>query len=159
MTQLSQNLPWELANSRWASILNPIIALPFLNEDFGKIITSGSIGSALNIAGNTLTVLGSLLFPIGNWLSIFQVAYNGASGNGYMTAYFNMNPNSAAGNILGLNYGIAPIITATGVGGTITMFIPLNVITDTRYYLNVYVPSVTANTGGILGSIFGIKLS
>ena len=28
---LSTNLPWELANPKWASSINPILALPILN--------------------------------------------------------------------------------------------------------------------------------
>lgn len=31
MAQLSTKLPWELANTKWSSILNPILALPILN--------------------------------------------------------------------------------------------------------------------------------
>lgn len=31
MEQLSTKLPWELANTRWASTLNPLLAIPFLN--------------------------------------------------------------------------------------------------------------------------------
>lgn len=31
MAFLSTKLPWDLANTRWASILNPILALPILN--------------------------------------------------------------------------------------------------------------------------------
>ncbi len=31
MAQLSTKLPWELANTKWASQLNPILAIPFLN--------------------------------------------------------------------------------------------------------------------------------
>lgn len=31
MAQLSTKLPWELANTKWASVLNPVIAVPFLN--------------------------------------------------------------------------------------------------------------------------------
>lgn len=34
-TQLSSNLPWELANNIWAQSLNPIIAIPMLS---GKAI-------------------------------------------------------------------------------------------------------------------------
>ncbi len=29
--QLSTKLPWELAQTKWSSILNPILALPMLN--------------------------------------------------------------------------------------------------------------------------------
>lgn len=29
--QLSPKLPWELAQTKWSSILNPILALPILN--------------------------------------------------------------------------------------------------------------------------------
>lgn len=31
MAQLSPKLPWDLAQTKWSSILNPILALPILN--------------------------------------------------------------------------------------------------------------------------------
>lgn len=31
MAQLSTKLPWDLANTKWASIINPVLAMPFLN--------------------------------------------------------------------------------------------------------------------------------
>lgn len=31
MASLSRKLPWDLAQTKWASVLNPIIALPILN--------------------------------------------------------------------------------------------------------------------------------
>jgi len=31
MAQLSTKLPWELANTKWASVLNRIISIPFLS--------------------------------------------------------------------------------------------------------------------------------
>lgn len=31
MAQLSTKLPWELAQTKWAATLNPVIALPILN--------------------------------------------------------------------------------------------------------------------------------
>lgn len=38
MPQLSTRLPWDLANTRWASILNPILALPILNGNMIEAI-------------------------------------------------------------------------------------------------------------------------
>lgn len=31
MAQLSTKLPWDLAQTKWASTLNPVLALPILN--------------------------------------------------------------------------------------------------------------------------------
>lgn len=31
MAQLSQKLPWELAQTKWSSTINPFLALPILN--------------------------------------------------------------------------------------------------------------------------------
>lgn len=39
MSSLSTKLPWELAQTRWASTLNPILALPILNGNFLKNIS------------------------------------------------------------------------------------------------------------------------
>lgn len=39
MAQLSTKLPWELAQTKWASILNPIIALPILSGNIIQDIT------------------------------------------------------------------------------------------------------------------------
>lgn len=47
MAFLSPKLPWELAQTKWPSVLNPIIALPFLN---GNSITN--ITLAANVATN-----------------------------------------------------------------------------------------------------------
>jgi hypothetical protein len=37
MAFLSSKLPWDLANTKWAAELNPIISLPFLN---GNLISN-----------------------------------------------------------------------------------------------------------------------
>lgn len=37
MSQLSSKLPWELAQTKWSSTINPFLALPILN---GNQITS-----------------------------------------------------------------------------------------------------------------------
>lgn len=44
MAQLSTKLPWELANPKWASQLNPILAIPMLS---GVAITD--IGLSANV--------------------------------------------------------------------------------------------------------------
>lgn len=43
MAQLSTKLPWELAQTKWASTINPIIALPILN---------GNLISGVNLLAN-----------------------------------------------------------------------------------------------------------
>jgi Tfp pilus assembly protein PilN len=40
MAQLSTKLPWELAQTKWASTINPILALPILQ---GNLITAISL--------------------------------------------------------------------------------------------------------------------
>jgi hypothetical protein len=44
MSQLSSKLPWEQANPKWASQLNPILANPILNgqQIDGIILVSGT---------------------------------------------------------------------------------------------------------------------
>jgi len=122
----------------------------------GQVLTSGSLGAAINVAGNTLTELGNLVIPAGNFNVFLFVCYNGAVANGYMTAYLNTASASASGNVLGLDYGITPIITATGAGGTISFMVPIDT-TGATYYLNVYIPTASAGTGGILGSLKAVR--
>lgn len=52
MAQLSNKLPWELANTRWASTLNPILALPIL---------SGNQISDIKLVANKPQVINHLL--------------------------------------------------------------------------------------------------
>ena len=51
MTQLSSKLDWSLANPRWASVLNPILAIPFLN---GNQIDNISFKAGVPVAINHL---------------------------------------------------------------------------------------------------------
>ncbi len=41
---LSSNLPWELANNKWAGTLNPLLANPLVNGQFLKnvVLVSGN---------------------------------------------------------------------------------------------------------------------
>lgn len=48
---LSQKLPWDLANPRWASILNPIIENPVAN---GILMKNLAIKSGLNVINHGL---------------------------------------------------------------------------------------------------------
>jgi hypothetical protein len=49
MALLSTKLPWDLAQTRWASILNPVIATPILNgNQISDIVLKASIPLAVN---------------------------------------------------------------------------------------------------------------
>jgi hypothetical protein len=51
MAQLSTKLPWELAQTKWASTLNPILAIPFLN---GNLISNISLTASTPLVINHL---------------------------------------------------------------------------------------------------------
>lgn len=47
--QLSTKLPWELANTKWASVLNPIISLPLLyGNTIENIVLKANTPLAIN---------------------------------------------------------------------------------------------------------------
>lgn len=49
MAYLSSKLPWELANTKWAATLNPIIALPILDGNLIEdIVLVASTPQAIN---------------------------------------------------------------------------------------------------------------
>ncbi len=48
---LSSNLPWELANNKWAASLNPVIANPLVN---GQIIPNVALISGRNVINHKL---------------------------------------------------------------------------------------------------------
>ena len=50
-SQLSTNIPWNMANTRWASILNPIIANPLTNVN---ILTNIALKSGVNVINTGL---------------------------------------------------------------------------------------------------------
>ena len=52
MAQLSTKLPWELAQTKWASILNPLLAIPFLK---------GNAVKDISLTANTPKVINHLL--------------------------------------------------------------------------------------------------
>lgn len=52
MAQLSTKLPWELAQTKWSSIINPILALPILN---------GNQIDSIKLIANTPTPVNHLL--------------------------------------------------------------------------------------------------
>lgn len=66
MQPLSSNLPWEMANPKWAASLNPIIASP---------LSSSSIISA-NLINGATTINHGLGRTIQGW---FLVDVNGAA--------------------------------------------------------------------------------
>lgn len=49
MTQLSTKLPWELAQTKWASILNPLLQLPFLSGiQINSIVLKANVNNVVN---------------------------------------------------------------------------------------------------------------
>lgn len=62
MAQLSNKLPWELANPKWAATLNPILALPILQ---------GNLISNISLTASTSRPINHLLgrIPIGWFLT------------------------------------------------------------------------------------------
>lgn len=49
MAQLSTKLPWDLANTRWASIINPVLAIPFLSgNQLNTIMLVANTPKAIN---------------------------------------------------------------------------------------------------------------
>lgn len=52
MQSLSRKLPWDLAQTKWASVLNPIIALPML---------AGNMIEDINLEMNTAMAVNHLL--------------------------------------------------------------------------------------------------
>jgi len=49
MGQLSTKLPWELAQTKWAATINPILALPILNGNMiDSIFLTASTPKAIN---------------------------------------------------------------------------------------------------------------
>jgi hypothetical protein len=48
---LSSNLPWELANSRWAASLNPLIKNPLIN---GYLLTNIKLDTGANVINHRL---------------------------------------------------------------------------------------------------------
>ena len=48
---LSPNLPWELANAKWAATLNPVLQNPLLN---GRLIQNVSVVSGQNVINHGL---------------------------------------------------------------------------------------------------------
>jgi hypothetical protein len=48
---LSSNLPWQLANPKWASSLNPLLANPLNNA---SVLYDVSLGSGVNVIDHKL---------------------------------------------------------------------------------------------------------
>ena len=44
---LSPKLPWELANPKWAAVLNPLLALPIVNGNAVSATLTGSTPQAV----------------------------------------------------------------------------------------------------------------
>ncbi len=51
MVNLSQKLPWELANPKWAAALNPLLANPLAS---GALIEGVVVASGDNVINHTL---------------------------------------------------------------------------------------------------------
>lgn len=49
--ELSSNLPWELANSKWSASLNPVLANPLMA---GRMINSVSLTTGVNTINHGL---------------------------------------------------------------------------------------------------------
>lgn len=61
MPQLSSQLPWELANSLWSAVLNPLLAIRFLQ---GRAVPSINL-----ITGVTIVNHGLQRMPIGWYIT------------------------------------------------------------------------------------------
>lgn len=48
---LSPSLPWALANPKWASVLNPVLANPLIN---GKLLSPVIVKTGANVINHTL---------------------------------------------------------------------------------------------------------
>jgi hypothetical protein len=49
MSQLSTKLPWDLANTKWAATINPVLAIPFLDGlQIDDIILAATTPKAIN---------------------------------------------------------------------------------------------------------------
>lgn len=49
MAQLSTKLPWDLANTKWAATLNPVLALPILNGvQLNDIVLAANVPLTIN---------------------------------------------------------------------------------------------------------------
>jgi len=124
----------------------------------GEVVTSGQLGGAITIS-NSIAALGSQLLHAGSWLIIATASFNGSAGNTYFGAYLGTNPASSTGTTQGETAGFAMVVSANGVGGTITLSKTVNISADTTYYLNCVTSTGTAGSGGILGNIKAVRIA
>lgn len=75
---LSQNLPWDLARTKWASVINPFLANPLSNGLFVK----ASLVSGLNVINHGL----------GRVLQGYLIVMNDASATFYDQQQKNSKP-------------------------------------------------------------------
>jgi hypothetical protein len=123
----------------------------------GEVVTSGQLGGAITIS-NSIAALGSQLLHAGSWLIIATTSFNGTSGNTYFGAYLGTTTASSTGTTQGETAGFATVVSASGVGGTITLSKTVNISADTTYYLNCVTSTGTAGSGGILGNIKAVRI-
>ena len=153
------------ANPAGISGLVPALGLPGRTDGVavaagyvGEVVTSGQLGGAITIS-NSIAALGSQLLHAGSWLIIATASFNGAAGNTYFGAYLGTTTASSTGTTQGETAGFAMVISASGVGGTITLSKTVNISADTTYYLNCVTSTGTAGSAGILGNIKAVLIA
>lgn len=77
MAQLSTKLPWELANTKWAGTINPVLAIPFLD---------GNAIKGINLIANIPQAINHLLQRVPQGWFLLD---NTANTNVWRTAEFN----------------------------------------------------------------------
>lgn len=146
MALLTTKLPWDLAQTRWASLLNPIIqnvGTPgqILGVQTNETANSSSVGFRISSyiasigigSGGYTTVLSILLPSTGDWELCFILNGNSTATTG-IRAGIATAPNSSMGHVIGdnasdCNYGAT-------TGGTITIPSWQAIISNpTTYYL------------------------
>ena len=90
---LPQSIPWPVANQRWASILNPVIANP---------ITQGNLLKDVSLSNGTTIVNHKLGKDLSGW---FVVGINGVA-----TIYDNQASNQTPNLTLSLTSNAAVIV-------------------------------------------------
>ena len=150
----------DLANT-WTvsqSLLGDTSGAAIVAGRVGEAVNSGQLGGAITIS-TPVAELGHQLLHAGNWLIIATALYNGASGNTFFGSSLSTTPASNAGTSSGETFGLGLVISANGVGSTITLSKTVNISSDTTYFLNCATSTGTANAAGILGNIKAIRIA
>ena len=124
----------------------------------GEVTDSGSLGGAVNVS-TTAKSIGSITLQKGVYMITGTTVYSGASGNNYYLACIKTTADSDSSTTYGLDKGIGFVITASGIGSTITLCLPVNISSATTYYLNCLTSSGAATSGGILGSLRAVRIA